>query len=837
MHKLLLSIIFSISFVTLSAQKPIKPDASEIYQSIKKLNFLGSVLYIAAHPDDENTQLISYFSNDVKARTGYLSITRGDGGQNLIGTELQELLGVIRTQELLAARRTDGGEQFFTRAIDFGYSKHPDETLDIWNKDELLKDVVAIIRKFKPDVIINRFDHRTPGSTHGQHTSSAILSMEAFDLVNDTNYKSHNLSEPWQPKRIFFNTSWWFYGSEENFEKADKSKMLSFNVGPYYPTLGKSNNEIASLSRSQHRSQGFGSTGSRGSRMEYVELINGSMPADKNNIFEGIDTSWNRIKGGKAIGEIMLKVEKDFNFKDPSASIPDLMKAYQLITNLKDEYWKNLKLRQIENIITSCSGLYLEVVAEQAISSPNSNLKLNIEAINRSNQNIKLKSLTVKPSGANIQKDLILENNINNEFSLDYFINENTKFTSPYWLNKVWTLGMYDVEDKNNIGRPETSRGAKVFFNLSINGMDISIDKEIVYKYNDPVKGEVYQPFEILPEVTAYIADKVNIFSDNNSKEIPVIVRSLKDSLKGSVSLCYPTDWKVSPESIDFAIDQKGAERTFIFTLTPPKDQSEGKISPLVVINGNSFTKELVEIDYDHIPKQSVLLESEVKVVRLNIEKKGNTIGYIHGAGDNIPNSLKQIGYNIVELNVNDISADNLHEFDAIILGIRTYNVDDRAKFYQQELHNYVKAGGTLIVQYNTSRGVKVDQVAPYLLKLSRDRVVEEDAKVTILDPEHEMMNYPNKITEKDFDGWIQERGLYFPDEWSNEFTPLLAMHDKDEEPKKGSLLVANYGKGHFIYTGLSFFRELPEGVPGAYRLFANMISVGKNVDQVLLKN
>ncbi|MGB5463296.1 MAG: hypothetical protein WBM92_08030 [Aureibaculum sp.] len=347
----------------------------------------------------------------------------------------------------------------------------------------------------------------------------------------------------------------------------------------------------------------------------------------------------------------------------------------------------------------------------------------------------------------------------------------------------------------------------------------------------------MYQPFEILPEVTAYIADKVNIFSDNNSKEIPVIIRSLKDSLKGSVSLCYPTDWKVSPESIDFAIDQKGAERTFIFTLTPPKDQSEGKISPLVVINGNSFTKELVEIDYDHIPKQSVLLESEVKVVRLNIEKKGNTIGYIHGAGDNIPNSLKQIGYNIVELNVNDISADNLHEFDAIILGIRTYNVDDRAKFYQQELHNYVKAGGTLIVQYNTSRGVKVDQVAPYLLKLSRDRVVEEDAKVTILDPEHEMMNYPNKITEKDFDGWIQERGLYFPDEWSNEFKPLLAMHDKDEEPKKGSLLVANYGKGHFIYTGLSFFRELPEGVPGAYRLFANMISVGKNVDQVLLKN
>ena len=837
MQKLLLSIIIIFSFVSLSAQKPIKPDASEIYQSIKKLNFLGSVLYIAAHPDDENTQLISYFSNDVKARTGYLSITRGDGGQNLIGTELQELLGVIRTQELLAARLTDGGEQFFTRAIDFGYSKHPDETLDIWNKDEVLKDVVTIIRKFKPDVIINRFDHRTPGTTHGQHTSSAILSVEAFDLVNDVNYKSHNLLEPWQPKRMFFNTSWWFYGSEENFEKADKSKMLGFDVGNYYPVLGMSNNEIASLSRSQHRSQGFGSTGSRGSRMEYVELINGSMPADKNNIFDGIDTSWNRIKGGKAIGEILWKVEKDFNFKDPSASIPNLMKAYQLISNLKDDYWKNLKLRQIENIITACSGLYLEVVAEQPIASPNSNIKLNIEAINRSHHHIKLKRITIKPSGANIQKDLILENNINNEINLDYFINENAKFTSPYWLNKVWTLGMYDVEEKENIGSPETLREAKIYFDLSINGIDISIGKEIVYKYNDPVKGEVYQPFEILPEVTAHITDKVNIFEDSSSKEIPVVVKSLKDSLKGNVSLCYPTDWKVSPDKIDFTIDQKGAESTFIFTVTPPKEQSIGKISPMVAINGNSFVKELVEIDYDHIPKQSILLQSEVKVVRLNIDKKGTSIGYIQGAGDNIPISLKQIGYNVVELNENEISLEKLQEFDAIILGIRAYNVDDRAKFYQQELHNYVNDGGTLIVQYNTSRGVKVDQVAPFNLKLSRDRVVEEDAKVTILDPDHELMNYPNKITENDFDGWIQERGLYFPDEWGSEFTPLLAMNDKGEEPKKGSLLIANYGKGHFIYTGLSFFRELPEGVPGAFRLFANMISVGKNVDKELIKN
>ena len=298
------------------SQKPIKQNTSEIYESVKKLNFLGSVLYVAAHPDDENTRLISYFSNHVKARTGYLSMTRGDGGQNLIGPEIRELLGVIRTQELLAARRVDGGEQFFTRANDFGYSKHPDETLVVWNKDEVLKDVVSRIRKFKPDIIINRFDHRTPGSNHGHHTSSAMLSLEAFDLANDKNYKTHKGStDLWQPKRIFFNTSWWFYGSQKKFAEADKSKMLNFDIGLFSPSSGLSNNEVASIASSQHLSQGFGRRTTRGSEKEYVEFLKGDFPKDKTNIFEGIDTSWNRVKGGKAIGEILRSVEQNFILK------------------------------------------------------------------------------------------------------------------------------------------------------------------------------------------------------------------------------------------------------------------------------------------------------------------------------------------------------------------------------------------------------------------------------------------------------------------------------------------------------------------------------------------
>ena len=277
-------------------QRPEKPNAADIYHQIEKLNFLGNVLYIAAHPDDENTRLISYLSNEVLARTGYLSLTRGDGGQNLIGPELRELLGVIRTQELIEARKIDGGEQFFSRANDFGFSKNPTETLQIWDKNQVLSDVVWAIRTFRPDIVINRFDHRSPGTTHGHHTASAMLSMEAFDLANQPNQFADQLAytQPWQPQRIYFNTSWWFYGSKEKFEKADKSKQAQLQIGVYYPFAGKSNQEIAALSRSCHQSQGFGNTGTRGEEDEYLEFLKGTAPANKNNLFDGIDTTWNR---------------------------------------------------------------------------------------------------------------------------------------------------------------------------------------------------------------------------------------------------------------------------------------------------------------------------------------------------------------------------------------------------------------------------------------------------------------------------------------------------------------------------------------------------------------
>lgn len=814
---------------TLLAQQPQKPSSVEIYHQIQKLNFLGSVLYVAAHPDDENTRLISYMANHVKARTGYLSITRGDGGQNLIGTELRELLGVIRTQELIEARKIDGGEQFFTRANDFGFSKVPDETLKIWNKNQVLEDMVYIIRKFKPDVIINRFDHRSPGTTHGHHTSSAMLSIELFDKVNDSSFYPEQLryTSLWQPKRLFFNTSWWFYGGKDKFDKADKSKLNNFDMGVYYPSFGKSNQEIAALSRSRHQSQGFGSTGSRGDEIEYLELIKGESAKDKQNIFEGIDTSWNRVKGGAPIGNLITQIEKNFDFKNPSASIPTLLEAYSLIQKLEDEHWKKIKTEEIKKIIAGCAGLFLEAVAESQSSTPGRTLKVKLEAINRSAQKMVLNGINSKPVSQSIFSITPLENNQPHFVELELLLDKNQTYTAPYWLKEQGTVGMYAVSNQENIGIPDIIRTISVTFMVEINGVVIPFEREVIYKYNDEVKGEVYKPFDVVPVATSSILDKVKIFNSDKSKTVGVKIKAGKDNIIGNAFLVTAEGWKVSPESIPFQINKKGGEKTVYFEVTPPKNSSEITASSYVVVENEKLDKEQITIQYEHIAQQQVLVNSEAKFNKLDIVTTNEKIAYIMGAGDEIPLYLTQMGYEVSVINPEEITTENLATFQVVILGIRAYNTVDELAFKQQILFDFVKNGNTMIVQYNTTGKMKVKELAPFSLKISRDRVTEEDAEVRFLAPNHKILNFPNKITSNDFKGWVQEQGLYYPNEWDATFTPILSSNDKDEKPKNGGLLVAQYGKGHYIYTGLSFFRELPAGVAGAYRLFANLISIG----------
>lgn len=830
MQKLYLICLLSLLFIipNLHAQQPQKPNAAEIYNQIQKLNFLGSVLYIAAHPDDENTRLISYLSNEQNARTGYLSLTRGDGGQNLIGPELRELLGVIRTQELIEARKIDGGEQFFTRANDFGYSKNPEETLTIWNKEEVLSDVVYLIRKFQPDVIINRFDARSPGTTHGHHTASAMLSLEAFDKVNDASAYPNQLSlvQLWKPKRVFFNTSWWFYGSKEKFEKADKSNLSQIQTGIYYPSIGKSNQEIAALSRSRHQSQGFGNTGVRGEDSEYLEFLKGDALKDKTNIFEGIDTSWNRVKGGKPIGELLAIVEKNFNFKNPSASIPDLVKAYALIQSLDENHWKPIKSEAIKKVIATCAGLYLEAVAETPEATPGNTVKLKIEAINRSAIPMQLNSLTTFPSSMTAQQVTELKNNVSSTFNLDLEFPLDIAYTQPYWLEQKGTVGMYRVDNPQNIGIPDIIREVKVTFNIGINGVTIPFERLVVYKYNDDVKGEVYKPFDIVPEVTTSITQKVTIFNNDKPKTIGVTVRSGKDNIKGAIQLELPANWKATPASNLFQLAKKGEETTVYFEVSPPKNAQEITAKCIATVDGRRFSAEQYNINYEHISKQQILKASEAKLIRLDIKTGNEKIAYIMGAGDEVPKSLRQMGYEVTVLRPEDITTENLKRFNVVITGIRAYNTVQQLAFKQEMLLDFVKEGHTMIVQYNTLDDFITPNFAPFPLKISRDRVTDENAKVDFLEPNHALLNAPNKITAEDFKGWKQEQGLYYPSEWDKAFTPIIASSDKGESAKKSAILAAKYGKGNYIYTGLSFFRELPEGVPGAFRIMANMISL-----------
>lgn len=804
---------------------------AEIYDGLERLNFLGSALYVAAHPDDENTKLISYLANKKKAYTTYLSLTRGDGGQNLIGPEISELLGVIRTQELLKARATDNGHQLFSRANDFGFSKNAEETIEIWDTEKVKADVVWAIRKTNPDIIINRFDHLTSGKTHGHHTASAILSYDLFDVAgkNDKYTEQLKYVSPWQPRRLFFNTSWWFYGSEEAFNKADKSKHISVDVGVYYPSLGKSNTEIAAESRSNHKCQGFGATGTRGSQLEYLQLLKGDMPASKTDLFEGINTTWTRVKGGHKVKPLVEKAIKNYDFKAPQKSIATLLEIKKAIQTTGDPFWRQIKTEEVDRLITACAGLFVEAIANVHKVTPGDTVKLSLEVTKQINTDITLKH--VRAIG--FEMDTLIQEaipfNKAKIWTKQITIPNNTSYTAPYWLLKPHSLGVYSVDAQDKIGLPELEKPLKVAYTFDIQGTELTLTKEVQYKYNSPENGATYRPFEVVPPLTVKLKEGVYLFPNGKSADIQVVVHSWKKNQKGRVELPLPEGWSCKPAFYEVSLQIPGESKAFTFTVYPPKNSSEITIHPKVTANGMTYNMSMTDIDYEHIPYQTVLMPSSAKLVNLSIDNKAKKIAYIMGAGDEIPKCLNQIGSTVDLLKAEEITADKLAGYDALVMGVRAYNTEQSLKFKQNDIFEYVKNGGNVVVQYNVSNGLVTNNLAPYPITLSRDRVTVESAPMRILNPEHPVLNYPNKITDKDFDGWVQERGLYFPSKWDPAFTPIFSCNDPGEKPSEGSLLIAQYGKGNYVYTGLSFFRELVAGVPGAYRLFANLISLENN--------
>jgi LmbE family N-acetylglucosaminyl deacetylase len=834
-----LSCFFSLATI---AQAPKSYTSSEILLQLKKLNTVGAVLYIAAHPDDENTRLISYLANEKCLRTGYLSLTRGDGGQNLIGPEQGIELGVIRTQELLAARRIDGGEQFFTRAYDFGYSKSPEETFRKWNKDSILSDMVWVIRNFRPDIIITRF--ATDGSGgHGHHTASAILAEEAFDAAADPTRFPEQLKyvSVWKTRRMFHNSTARFFNPN-----ADLSHLIKLDVGGYNPLLGKNYGEIAAESRSMHKSQGFGSAKQRGEQFEYFKPIKGDTSGLK-DIFEGMDFSWKRVKGSEKIGGMIDQIIQNYAIEHPEKSSAAFQQVHAALgKQTGKEFISSVALAN--SILLNLNGIFIDANSSESNITLGSKQTVSYNIINRKGSNVQLESVQLPGSMMNHANsfDTTLHQTLNqNEFKTIPFQSTYGKSgltSQPYYLRNPIKNNMFDINPNDlHRGAPEVFVNSGITAQLSIDNIPLHTDSRIQYRWVDHEKGELYRPMVITPPIMINVNENVVVANGLQPKQISVTVRAGRDSVESNFFMQAPEGWRVSymkPSDADkssvmlvgLKLGKKGSEQTLTFLLTPTTTAQDGKVQFFAQVDGENYTKGIKEIKYDHIPVQTLFPEAEAKLVKLDIVKKSKRIGYIPGAGDGVAACLSQLGYEVVTLTDDMLAKENLSQFDAIISGVRAYNTNEKLPQFKQRLMDYVSAGGNYIVQYNTNSwaGPLNSELGPYPFKITRDRITDEEAAVTFELPNHPIFNTPNKITEKDFDGWIQERSIYHASEWDSKYEAPISMADPNEKANKGALIIAKHGKGHFVYTGLVFFRELPAGVPGAYRLFVNLIELGK---------
>lgn len=818
---LLLFTFLLIQFSLFAQQNP-EWDAAKIKFQLEKLNTLGRVLYVAAHPDDENTSLLAWLSNDKKYRTAYLALTRGDGGQNLVGNEQGAYLGLIRTQELLAARRTDGAKQFFSSAVDFGYSKTAKETFGFWGHQRILGDAVWIIRKFRPDVIICRFPEDKRAG-HGNHWASAILAHEAFTAAADPTKFPEQLKyvKPWQAKRVLWNT---YHFGGTNTTAPDQLKI---NVGGYNALLGKGYGEIAAHSRSMHKSQGFGASPSYGENWEYFKTIAGPPPHD--SLMDGINTTWSRVnEGGREVASLTQQALQQYDETHPEKSIPLLLKIKAAIHKISDTALRNQKEKEVDKIILACSGILLNASSSQPYVVAGQKLEVNTGVINRSNVPVTLEAVHVLEQ--NKQADTKLAKGDLNKNTYEVTVPENTPISQPYWLIQKHPVGYYKIPDQLLVGRPENPPSLTVKFDLNIAGEPLTITRQIMYKHTDPVRGEVVDPLVVTPPVTANIQNEVYVFTGQKPQQIEVRLKSYKDEVKGVAHLEVPDLFTVQNNDQSFSLAHAGDEKIVHFTISPTQSiqaSSSDLLSVHLKVNDEDYNRGIKVIAHNYIPTITVFPFSEAKLVAVQLKKgeMGNNIGYIMGAGDKVPDALAQIGYHVKLLSDPELFNADLQQFDAIVVGIRAYNTRDQLKYVQDRLMNYVKNGGTLVVQYNKNRNLVTDHLGPYPFDVTRNRVTDETSEVQFLLPDDPVLNEPNKITKEDFNGWIQERGLYFVNNVDPHYRQPLAMHDPDESPLDGSLIVCDYGKGKYVYTSLDFFRELPAGVPGAFRLFVNLIS------------
>lgn len=807
-------LILTLFFTTFAkASEP----SSSIYVQLQKLHSLKRVLYVAAHPDDENTRALAWFSLGEKAETAYFSLTRGDGGQNLIGNELGDALGVLRTQELLAARSHDHAKQYFSKAVDFGYSKSAEESFQKWGKDVLMADLVLMIRRFKPDVIVTRFppDKR---AGHGHHTASALLALEAFDKAADANYLPEQVEElgTWQVNSVYWNSSYWWNPSIAD-SAANNPNYLVKDIGGYAPMLGKSYNEIGTLARSQHKCQGFGNLLERGEQIEYFEHLKGKKL--KNSFFEHAQRDWFNLTKSN-VEKHFNKLLENFNFQDPAQNIPALLEILNYMEQIVDPQLRDEKVVLCKEIIAQCLGMNLELLADDHSFALGEEIPLELVAINRSSTPVTLKSLRLS-DGTEI--NLSEEIPENKEFQHRLKTAPTTVLSTPYWLRNEHK-DLYTVNDPQNLLRAENRASIHGYLHIEIEGQTLELPVSADYKWRDPSYGERRRPLVIAPKITATLDQNILIAKPGVEKEVLITLHGYQDNYEDELSITVPEGWKISQSTFKVHFTKKHQEQNIILQLTPSTNAASGKL--LIKDSSGKRIYDATEISYDHIPTQVIFSPSQMKCIPLDVQVKELKVAYIKGVEDAVPNAICQLGLEVDEFEVSDLASVDLTQYTTIVLGIRIYNVHPELENFHPQLENFVKAGGKLILQYNTaSRSGNFQPFAPLPFKIGRNRVTEEDATVSILDAEHPIFNVPNKITPEDFDAWVQERGLYFAENYTPTYTPLLSWADQGEQAQEGALIVAGLGEGQVVYTGISFFRELPQGVIGAYRLFANILS------------
>lgn len=815
------------------APAPLPP--AGIAQELRSLRTLGTVLHVGAHPDDENTELITWLARGRGYRTAYLSLTRGDGGQNELGRDFDERLGVLRTQELLAARQLDTGRQFFTRAIDFGFSKSPEETLRFWDRDQVLADVVRIYRQFRPDVVVTRFPIPPGSGGHGHHTASGILAVEAFKLAGDPTAYPEQLAQglkPWQPKRVLWNV----FRFNPDTPLPLPGPMFQQDIAGTDPVTGEAFGLIAAHSRAMHKTQGLGGfvTRARTGTNEQTFLLLAGEPANATaaDLMDGIETSWARYDGGRAIDVGLAAIATAFDPAQPAASVPALLDLRRLLAALPADPVVDDKRAQLDRVIQSCLGLRVQTTVDRPEVVPGENIRLTFRAelaasvpeIRYAGIRTSLTAVKFPPAARPLTAGTPFSD------SLDLTLPEETPLTQPYWLREEGEAGIARVSDPALIGRPENPPALRIEHVFQIGDETLVIADE-------PLHTEPGQPdakprrLAVIPPVALEFGSEVFYVAPGATKEVSLEISAARAHANGAVRLELPAGWSVAPAIRAFQLAAAGGKARVTFTLTAPHTASRGWVNAVATLGGHDYSHQRIALRYAHLPVQLLQPPARARLATFDLGTRGKSIGYLPGAGDYVAECLAQMGYAVRPLTDADLAPEKLAGLDAVVIGVRAFNERADLKDALPGLFAWIEQGGTVIAQYNRPNGLLATPLAPFDLSIDgpapRLRVTDETAPVSFLAPDHPALNVPNKITPADFEGWVQERGAYFPAKWNEaKFTAVLAMNDPGETPLQSSVLIARHGRGHYVYTGVAFFRQLPAGVPGAWRLFANLVSL-----------